>query len=62
MKNKKLKLFNIALIGDSITEGRIQYYAENEKECKELFLEHNEDLDETDIWVKELKKGVEDEK
>ena len=46
------KLFNIALVGGSIKEGRIQYFAEDEEDCKKQFLENNPDLEESDIWVK----------
>ena len=55
-KNNKLKLFNIALVGGSIESTNKQYYANDEKECIELFLENNPDLDETDIWVKLITK------
>ena len=59
--SKKLKLFNIALIGGSIKEGKIQYYASNEEECKRHFLEENPDLDESDFWLQDapVSGGVE---
>lgn len=50
-----MKTFNIALIAKSIKDTRIQYDAEDEKECKELFLANNVDLDETDFWIEEVK-------
>ena len=54
MKNKEFKLFNIALIAGSINDTKIQYYAKDEEDCKDLFIKNNPDLDETDIWVKEI--------
>ena len=54
-KDKKLKLFKIALIAGSLSLSPIEYYAEDEEDCKALFLVRNQDLDETDFWVKEVK-------
>lgn len=59
-KDKKLKLFKIALVGGGIDLSNIEYYADDEEDCKALFLARNQDLDETDFWVKEKKNDIRD--
>jgi len=52
---KRLKEFKIALVAGSMSTSNKVYYAEDEEDCKELFIENNPDLDETDFWMEEMK-------